>query len=109
MAREILAQVPEHTAPAGSTLMYSDWPLAAGEALADRIPHAGMKARLFASPPTTVESYCRSYGGELEEHFRQMGIVGVRQCLAVFSHGGGVEEREALSHEWRINPAECAQ
>ena len=101
LAREILERIPEYLAPYGSALMYSDWPLTAGEALVDRIPHAGMRARLFASPPITVESYCQSYGWELEEHFSQMGIVGVRQCLAVLSHGCGVEEREVLPHEWR--------
>ena len=101
LAREILAQVPEHITPDGVALMYSDWPLTAGEALADRIPHAGMLARLFALPAITPESYCQSYGTELQEHFRQMGIVGVRQCLTVLSHGSGLVQRQVLPHEWQ--------
>ncbi len=101
LAREILVRIAEYVAPDGSALMYSDWPLTAGEELSGRIPPAGMRARMFASPLITIESYCQSYGAELEEHFKLMEIVGVRQCLTVLCHGSGFEAQEVLPHQWR--------
>lgn len=108
LARTVIAQLPGHLSEDGSAIVYSDWPLTSNEALADRIPHADMQARLFASPLVTVESYCQSYGVELKEHFKRMGIVGIRQCLAVLKHGSGIEVHQVLPQEWLAIPDQLA-
>jgi len=105
LARELIAGIPGHLSEHGRALIFSDWPLGADERLADRIPHQGLHARLFASPPVTTESYARNYGEAIASHFAAMGINGVRQCLAVLEQGSGaeesaVEEIEVLPHEW---------
>ena len=100
LASAILAGMAEHLTPRGRGLVFSDWPLERGEDLRDRAAAPGLRARLFASPMLTLESYGGSYGGELIQHLGEMGIVGVRQCLSVCDAGSGVEEREVLPHEW---------
>jgi len=100
LAREILLDIPRHLSPNGLAMLYSDWPLAEGELLAERIPAEHMHAQLFASPMITRESYCEAYGQELRPHFETMGITGIRQCLTVLTHGHGIDEHEVLPHQW---------
>jgi SAM-dependent methyltransferase len=99
LAREIIAGLATHLTPPGRALIFSDWPLTAGERLQDRIPTT-MKATLLASPPLTLEAYSSSYGDDLPGHFASLGVTGIRQCLAIFEHGEGVTMREVLPHQW---------
>src|SRR5262249_24115581 len=39
LAREIASRAVRHLLPNGRALIFSDWPVSAGEALCDRIPH----------------------------------------------------------------------
>lgn len=100
IARQVIAAAPRYLAPGGRAYVYSDWPLSAGEALGDRVPHDAALIRLYASRPITCAGYAAGYGEALERHFQAMQTTGVRQCLAVIEEGSGVEEREVLPHQW---------
>jgi methylase of polypeptide subunit release factors len=100
LARELIALIAGHLTPQGCAVIFSDWPLRAGEHVPDRMSHTGLRARLYASPPLTPESYARSYGDELAAHLALLKTVGVRQCLAVLEQGSGVEETIVLPHQW---------
>ncbi len=100
LAHAIIRRCGTHLKPGGHAILYSDWPLATGEELIDRIPCEGMAAHLFASPLITVESYCEAYGQHLTAHLRDLGIAGVRQCLTVLTEGEGTVQIEVLPHQW---------
>jgi methylase of polypeptide subunit release factors len=106
VARELTAGILGHLTLQGRAVIFSDWPLRSGERLADRISHAGLRARLYASPPLTPESYARSYGDELAAHLALLKVDGVRQCLAVMEQGSGVEEIPVLPHQWLNLPVD---
>jgi SAM-dependent methyltransferase len=101
LARAILGGLAEHLAGEGRGLVFSDWALAEGEELRDRAAAPGLRTTLLASPGVTLESYARCYGEDLERHFAELDVRGVRQCLAICEAGSGVTERDVLPHEWR--------
>lgn len=105
LARRIIAAAPAHLTATGRALIFSDWPLRAGETLRERLTRDDCRLTVLASEPITVEAYAASYGHELAGHFASIGVIGIRQCLAVVDKGSGYEERAVLPHEWaHLNP-----
>lgn len=100
LARAVLAGAAAHLAPGGRLLLFSDWPLAAGETVKTRFASCGLHALLLRSPLVTVEGYASGYGPAVGESLRRAGAAGVCQCLAVLSPGSGIECRTVLPHEW---------
>ena len=73
LARAILDGMAGHLRDGGRGLVFSDWPLTKVEQLRERITAPGLRARLFASPPLSIESYARSYGEGTDGPFRRHG------------------------------------
>lgn len=108
LAQQIIRHAGQHLRSGACAFIFSDWALQPGERLRDRLPPLHTKVRLLASPPLTPQSYARTYGAGLLQHFERMRITGIRQCLTVLDHsddyghdhGETFEETEVLPHEW---------
>jgi methylase of polypeptide subunit release factors len=100
VARAILHDLARHLTGRGCAMVFSDWPVGRDERVPDRAQAPGLRMTCLTSPLLTVESYARAYGEELEQHFADLGIRGVRQCLAICEPGEGISEQEVLPHEW---------
>jgi SAM-dependent methyltransferase len=100
LARHLLQLITNHLSDSGRALVFSDWPLVRGETLAGRIPHDGVRARVFRSVPITVEAHAGIYGLELIGHYEKLGIVSITQALVILERGSAYSEEEVLSHEW---------
>ena len=71
--------------------MFSDWTLAAGETLRDRIPHRDARVTVWASRAIDPSSYFAPLAPE---------TVAVHNCLVMVEAGTGYRELEVLPHEW---------
>jgi SAM-dependent methyltransferase len=91
LARAVLQNAAAHLAPGGRALVFSDWALAAGESLRDRIPHRHARVTVWASCAIEPASY---FAAQAE------GIVAVHNCLVMVEAGSGYREHEVLPHEW---------
>ena len=91
LARIVLHDALAHLTPHGTALVFSDWPLAPGERLRDRIPHDSAQVTVFASPPTDAACH---YAPQAR------GIARVQQALVMLRHGSGYEEREVHPGGW---------
>jgi methylase of polypeptide subunit release factors len=91
LARAVLQDAAEHLAPAGRALVFSDWALAEGESLRDRIPHAHARITVWASRAIQPASYFAPQPAD---------VVAVHNCLVMVEAGSGYREYEVLPHEW---------
>jgi len=91
LARAVLLDATAHLAPGGHALVFSDWPLAAGDSLRDRIPHRDARVTVWASRAIEPASYFAPQAA---------GIVAVHNCLVMVEAGSGYREHEVLPHEW---------
>jgi SAM-dependent methyltransferase len=101
LARRIIQEARHHLLPGGRLVIFSDWPLRAGESLSERIPVEGYHADLRCSVPVTTVSYCKEYGlVGLEAHLHSLGVSHIQQCLAILEPGEGIRTTIVFPHQW---------
>jgi SAM-dependent methyltransferase len=91
LARAVIQNAAAHLATGGHALVFSDWALAAGETLRDRIPHRDARVTVWASRAIDPASYFAPLAAE---------TVAVHNCLVMVEAGTGYRELEVLPHEW---------